>query len=116
MSPPRNADDGGLPLSARLRAIADGIDQAAADLPSGAKGDRVRELSSTIDLLRLEQARAVGAFDSDGVWASDGARSASAWIAAREPISKGRASYLASKARQLRSAPAIEQAWADGRL
>lgn len=104
------------PLSQHLRALADGIDEAAADLPSGAKGDRVIEVAQVIDRLRLEQARAIGAFDADGLWASDGARSVSGWTAARVPVTSGRAAHLASKARELRSATAVEMAWEAGRL
>ena len=116
MTPPRDLDDGGQPLSARLRALAEDIDEPAADLPSGAKGERVLAISRTIDLLRLEQARAIGAFDADGLWASDGARSVSGWVAARVPVSRGRAAHVAGKGRELRLSSAIEDAWAAGRL
>ena len=116
MNPHRNPDSSGPPLSLELRALADGIDGAATDLPSGAKGDRVIELGLVIDRLRLEQARAIGAFDADGLWASDGARSVSGWVAGRVAMTSGRAAHLAGRARELRAAPAVEEAWAAGRL
>ena len=116
MTPPRSPDDHSSALSSRLQALSDGIACPAADLPSGAKGDRVIELAQIIDLLRLEQARVIAAFDADGLWASDGARSVPGWITSRVAMTSGRASHLSGKSRELRAAPMVEDAWAAGRL
>jgi hypothetical protein len=92
------------------------IDSSAVDLSGGAKADRVLALGELIDQLRLEQVRSLGAFDVDGTWAADGARTAAGWVGARASLSRGRAAHLIGRASDLRSAESVELAWRSGRI
>ena len=58
----------------------------------------------------------VGAWDARGVWALDGGRSGSGWLAARTESSKAAASGVLTLARRLRDMPATRAAFADGSL
>lgn len=104
------------PLSALLVEAAGWIDASATEVSGGAKAERVLALDALIDQLRLEQVRSLGAFDADGTWASDGARTAAGWMAARGCTSRGRVACLIARARDLQDADAVEQAWRSGRI
>ena len=72
--------------------------------------------SHVAKLAEAAHVRLVGRLDVTKVWADDGSRSASAWIAWHCHIAKGHASGLLKCARQLREMPGTSSAMAAGRL
>jgi hypothetical protein len=58
--------------------------------------------------------RATAAFDAGGEWASDGARTAAAWVAGRCKLSSSSARRRVRLGRALRHLPATEAAWLAG--
>jgi len=73
----------------------------------------VAELSGRLDALL---ARLADSFDSRGLAAVDGARSAAGWLAARSELSRPVAGALVSTGRALRACAAVDAAAASGRL
>jgi hypothetical protein len=69
-------------------------------------------------LARLEAAttRATAAFDAGGEWASDGARTAAAWVAARCQLPSSSARRRVRLGRALRHLPATEATWLAGEV
>lgn len=104
------------PLGVLLAEVAAWVDSPATEVSGGAKAERVLALDAAIDQLRLAQVQTLGAFDADVAWASDGARSASAWVATRGRVSRGRAGYLFARSRELREAEPVEAAWRSERI
>ncbi|MEA3019895.1 MAG: hypothetical protein QOI47_1419, partial [Actinomycetota bacterium] len=70
------------------------------------------------ELARLEAVatRATGAWDVERRWASDGARSGAAWLAARCRMPKGSAHRRVRLGRALRDLPHTEAAWLAGEV
>ncbi len=71
-----------------------------------------------VDFNRLDAARTalVGMFDARMVWATDAARNAQSWLAARTEQSRPEAAARVRLARSLRSMPHVAAAHASGRL
>jgi len=116
VTPPLAPDPEPVPLPELLADAASWIGRPATEVSGGAKAERVLALDALIDRLRLEQVRTLGAFDADGTWASDGARTAASWLGARAAMSRGRAGHLVARGRELRSASAVKAAWEAGRI
>lgn len=86
------------------------------DLTDGEVADyaaRSQRLRSMADAHCL---RSAGVVDRRLVWASDHARSATAWLVFKATISKQRASTAVAGARALREMPLVEAAMLDGRI
>ncbi|MDA8267405.1 MAG: DUF222 domain-containing protein, partial [Actinomycetota bacterium] len=91
------------------------IDVLAAEEPSAlADPASIEVLHGQLARLQAIVAAASAAFDASGVWALDGAKSASAWISTRCRLPGGEARRTVRLGRALRDLPACEAAWRDG--
>ncbi len=57
---------------------------------------------------------ATAAFDASGDWATDGARTAAAWVTTRCRVNKSEAKRRVRRGRELRNLPETTRAWAEG--
>jgi hypothetical protein len=98
-----------------LDALTEALDQLAGTDPSLCADSESMEILQR-ELARLEAfaTAAVGAFDTSGDWALDGARTTGSWLSTRCRIPKANARRLVRRARQLRHLPACAEAWSDG--
>ena len=78
---------------------------------------------ASIEVLHHELARfeafvteATAAFEANGEWASDGAKTASAWIATRCRVPRSAARRRTRLGRSLRHLPGCAEAWREGRI
>jgi hypothetical protein len=81
-----------------------------------ADGETIEVLHRQLARLEAAVTRAAAAFESGGVWETDGARSAAAWIATRCGLPKAAAQRRVRLGRQLRHLPGVEAGWLAGRL
>ena len=79
--------------------------------------------AASIEVLHHELARfeafvteATAAFEAGGEWAAEGAKTASAWIAARCRVPRSAARRRARLGRALRHLPRCAEAWREGRI
>src|SRR4051812_49616352 len=114
--PHQSADGPVLTVPGLLRELADALETDPTDCPDAVKRERLVSLLEGSGRLDAAIAREVSVFDANTVWAGDGARSAGGWIAARTELSITRARGIVGTARDLRSCPHVEAAWASGRL
>lgn len=97
--------------------LAGAIDELFCEGPSScADGDSMVELHRQLTRLQAFVTEAVGAFDTGGAWAVDGARTAAAWMTARCRLPQAEARREVARTRHLRHLPATRQAFADGEL
>ena len=98
-----------------LRDLTDTIDQlAATDVADLADAESIEALQRQLARLDALVTGATAAFDTSGVWAPSGARTAASWLTTRCRISKGRARRMVRRGRELRHLPAFSRAWGDG--
>jgi hypothetical protein len=91
------------------------VDQVCGTDPQAlADGESVLELHRCLARLEAATTRATAAFDAGGEWASDGARTAAAWVAARCQLPSSSARRRVRLGRALRHLPATEAAWLSG--
>jgi hypothetical protein len=117
MTPPFQSPASGVPLPVALRALADQLEQGdPAELPDAAKTELVLAAVAVSGRVDATVARAVSVFDANTVWAGDGAKSCSGWLAARTELSKSRAGGIVATARDLRACATVEAAYREGTL
>ena len=97
------------------------LTQAIDDLlAEGAEGHcdatSLKELVCQHSRLESVVSSAVGAYDTSGDWAIDGARTAQAWLARSCRLPKATARRLVRRGRQLRHLPVVAQAFEDGAI
>ena len=89
-------------------------------LAEGAEGHcdatSLKELVCQHSRLESVVSSAVGAYDTSGDWAIDGARTAQAWLARSCRLPKATARRLVRRGRQLRHLPVVAQAFEDGAI
>jgi hypothetical protein len=91
------------------------VDQVCGTEPQAlADGESVVELHRCLARLEAATTRATAAFDAGGEWASDGARTAAAWVAGRCRLPASSARRRVRLGRALRHLPATEAAWLAG--
>lgn len=90
------------PAMAQLAAAVDAVVSAASELGGWAAIDALLAVDEQAGRLQGAAARLTARVDSDGLWATEGARSLSAWFAARRGASYRRARELVTTARALR--------------
>lgn len=79
-----------------------------------ADGESIQALHRQLERLTAATTRVVAAFDAGHAWESEGARSASAWLAGRCRLPVPTARRRVRLGRALRSMPAVERAWLAG--
>ncbi len=116
--PPRDhrPEDPGLTLPGLLRETADLLEADPAECPDAVKPERVLLLVATSGRLDAAISREVGVFDANTVWAGDGAKSAPAWMQPRTELSPACTRAIVRTAREVRSCPGVEAAWATGQI
>jgi hypothetical protein len=104
--------------SVLIKEVADALAALAeidpASMVDGELADAVVELQRMRNQLDAVATSVTGVFDARMVWAPEGARSASAWMAWRCRVPKARASHEVSNARALRHMPVVEAAFSRG--
>ncbi len=106
---------GGFIAGVELVPLVAAIDVLAAEEPSAfADPASIEVLHRELARLQAIVAAASAAFDASGVWALDGAKSASAWISTRCRLPGGEARRTVRLGRALRDLPACDAAWRDG--
>jgi hypothetical protein len=90
------------------------LDRLAASTLSSS--DEVVRLHSSLARLDAVTTGAVGRWDAQQVWATDGAKSGGAWLTARCRIPAASAHRRVRLGRALRDLPHAEQAWLDGEI
>jgi hypothetical protein len=85
-----------------------------ADPSTLADGESIRELVRQHARLEAVLARAAARWDTNQEWAADGARTGSAWLAAKCGIAKPKAQRMLRLGRACRDLPKTEQAWLAG--
>ena len=88
----------------------------ATALTDGEVADYAMRAQRIRSLADAHCARSAGRVDATKVWAADGARSATAWLAWRCNVARGRASAAVVAGRELRAMPGVEAAIARGQL
>ncbi len=100
-----------------IEALTQAIDDLLAE---GAEGHcdatSLKELVCQHSRLESVVSSAVGAYDTSGDWAIDGARTAQAWLARSCRLPKATARRLVRRGRQLRHLPVVAQAFEDGAI
>jgi len=100
-----------------LGALIEAVDELVeGDLEALGEGDTVVELYRQRARLDAVIAAAAAAFDTDGAWAGDGARSGPAWVAVRTHHPRPRARRDARLGRRLRLLPEARRAWLAGEV
>ncbi len=79
-------------------------------------GDAIVALHRHLEQLEAVTTRAVGAFERGRAWEADGARTASAWLAAECSLPLRTARRRVVVGRALRDLPVAERAWLDGEV
>jgi hypothetical protein len=93
------------------------VDQVCGTEPQAlADGESIVELHRCLARLEAATTRATAAFDAGGEWASDGARTAAAWVAGRCQLPSSSARRRVRLGRALRHLPATEAAWLAGEV
>ncbi len=120
LSPPVSPAARGAGLSQAMALLEQAADVLADVEPADLTDGELTEAMVALDAFRcrFDAARTAlsGAWDARGVWALDGGRSGSGWLAARTESSKAAASGVLTLARRLRDMPATRAAFADGSL
>jgi hypothetical protein len=91
-------------------------DFLAAGPEAFADGESVVQLQRISAKTEALAARSVAAFDASKDWVGDGARSATAWLAAKCRVPKGVAKRLARLGRAAAALPSFAQAWERGEI
>jgi hypothetical protein len=86
-----------------------------AEVATVADGEAIERLHRCLARLEAATTRATAAFDAGGEWASDGARTAAAWVAVRCQLPSSSAQRRVRLGRALHHLPATEAAWLAGR-
>jgi len=92
-----------------------GLAEAVGELEPPADPDELAEALRLRDQLEAKIALGVAAFDREALWELDDATSAVAWLRARG-LATGDAVGLVKAGRRAAAAPALADAWVDGRL
>jgi hypothetical protein len=85
-------------------------------LTSGEIAEYAVESQRIRSLADAHCARSAGVLDRSKVWSVDGAKSATAWLAWKANVQRGRASAAVGGARDLREMPAAERSMLEGRI
>jgi hypothetical protein len=97
-----------------LSEVIDGL--VGTDPSAFADGESIVALHRQLARLEAYVTAATGAFDRDGSWAADGARSAAAWVATRCRLPTGATRRRVRLARELEHLPGLARAWAAGEV
>jgi hypothetical protein len=104
-------------LSDAIDSLSHAIDRLAQTDPcTFADADSLVALEREVNRLDAFVTSVVGAFDTSEIWALDGARNASSWIATRCRMPKGEARSQVRRARTLQELESTGAAWATGDL
>ena len=108
----------GVDLREGLAAVADGVAVLTsvdlAELPGDGLGEVVVDVTARIRQLEAVRAQVAARFASSGAWASDGARSAEAWVSSRVNEHHRTVRRLADLGRSLAAFPVMGAALTDG--
>lgn len=104
------------PLASLLARVQELAGLVPAECSAGLQREAVLDHVALLGRLESALTAWVGAFDAAAVHAADGARTAAGWMAASTEADRGWAGAVVHRARDLRSCPAVEAAWASGRL
>jgi len=100
-----------------LDQLRDAIDSLFADGPAAcADPDSVVGLQTELNRLNALVTMSTGAFDVEGAWATDGARTAAAWISTKCRLPQGQVRRRVSEARKLRHLPETARAFQEGSI
>ena len=100
-----------------IEALTQAIDDLLAEGVEGhCDATSLKELMCQHSRLESVVSSAVGAYDTSGDWAIDGARTAQAWLARSCRLPKATARRLVRRGRQLRHLPVVAQAFEDGAI
>jgi hypothetical protein len=98
-----------------LELLTHALDAHTSVAPAGlAGGEAVRAVHRQLARLEAVATRACAAFEREGGWQADGARTASTWLAARCSLPDGTARRRVQLGRELPHLPAVERAWLAG--
>ena len=110
-------------MGADVAAVLDRAHAVLADLRAiDLDGSSDEVLSETVLSLRrlrgclgVAEARVLARWDAQGCWRASGAKTGAAWLAWKERVPIGVARQRVRHARALRTLPAVEEAWGQGR-
>ena len=98
-----------------LAAVTEAIDRLVAAGPSAyASGAAIVDLQRQLARFECVVTEATAEFDTWGEWATDGARTAAAWVSARSNLPMKDARRRVARARGLRQLPSCARAFANG--
>ena len=86
------------------------------DPSSCADAESIESLQRQLARLEAFVTAATAVFDTSGEWATDGARNASSWLAARCRLPRAHTRRLVRRGRVLRHLPNCAQAWSNGEI
>src|ERR1700722_57204 len=89
------------------------IDSGAANYGDGESTEKLHQMAARYDSFMTQ---AIAAFEKSEVWAGDGAKTASAWIATRCRVSRVATRRRVRLGRTLRHLPEVAQAWREGEI
>jgi hypothetical protein len=88
--------------------------ESRAGWSEAAQSERVVDLARIAERSQAEMLRAVGQWDAEGLWAADGALSATSWLVTHTTMSRAEANRVVRAARLLREHGATASAVASG--
>jgi hypothetical protein len=98
-----------------LETLKEAIDDlAGAESWTYADAESIKALQRELSRFEALVTMAVAAFDTSGDWATDGARSAAAWVATACHLPRAQAGRQVRRGRTMRHLPLCAEAWADG--